>query len=83
MRGVNALLDTHIGHVAERIAELRSLEGQLKALRDKCSSGRSVEPCGVLQGLGGAPQTATHPAAIMFRVRIRPSDRGAAWETSG
>src|SRR5215469_1408725 len=33
---VNALLDTHIGHVEERIAELQSLESQLRALRDKC-----------------------------------------------
>jgi Cd(II)/Pb(II)-responsive transcriptional regulator len=52
---VNALLDTHIGHVEERIAELQSLEGQLRALRDKCSSVRSVENCGILQGLGGDP----------------------------
>lgn len=54
-REVNALLDNHIGHVKERIAELRSLEGELKALRDKCSSGRPSERCGILQGLGGAP----------------------------
>ena len=50
---VNALLDTHIGHVEERIAELQSLESQLKVLRDKCS-GTSTEHCGILQGLGGA-----------------------------
>jgi len=54
-REVNALLDTHIGHVEERIAELQSLEDQLRALRDKCSSGRSAEHCGILQGLGDAP----------------------------
>src|SRR5262252_9507628 len=29
---VNALLDTHIGHVEERIAELQSLKVQLRAL---------------------------------------------------
>jgi hypothetical protein len=51
---VNALLDTHIGHVQERIAELQTLELQLSALRDKCSSGTSAEHCGILQGLGGA-----------------------------
>jgi len=49
---VNALLDTHICHVEERIAELQSLEGQLQALRDKCSSGRPAAHCGILQGLG-------------------------------
>ena len=52
---VNALLETHIGHVKERITELRSLEGQLRALRDKCSSGRPAEHCGILQGFGGTP----------------------------
>src|SRR4026207_1644396 len=36
---VNALLDTYIRHVEKRIAELQSLDGQLKLLRDKCSSG--------------------------------------------
>ena len=52
---VNALLETHIGHVEERIAELRSLEGQLRALREKCSSVKSAKHCGILQGLGGPP----------------------------
>jgi Cd(II)/Pb(II)-responsive transcriptional regulator len=50
---VNALLDTHIGHVEERIAELRSLEGHLRTLREKCVSGRPAEQCGILKGLGG------------------------------
>ena len=52
---VNALLDTHIGHVEKRIAELQSLRSQLKALREKCSSGTSTEHCGILQGLEDAP----------------------------
>ena len=33
---VNALLDAHIGHVAQRIRELRQLEKQLKLLRAQC-----------------------------------------------
>src|SRR5579863_330882 len=53
---VNALLDSHIGHVEERIAELQSLEVQLKTLREKCSNGKSADRCGVLQGLGAAPE---------------------------
>jgi Cd(II)/Pb(II)-responsive transcriptional regulator len=52
---VNALLETHIGHVEERVAELRRLEGQLQALREKCSTGGSAKHCGILQGLGGTP----------------------------
>ena len=35
---VNALLDEHIGHVAQRIRELRTLEKDLKALRARCTS---------------------------------------------
>jgi Cd(II)/Pb(II)-responsive transcriptional regulator len=61
-REVNAILDTHMGHVEERIAELQSLEGQLKALRDKCSTTRSAEHCGILQGLSGAPENRDAPA---------------------
>lgn len=59
---VNALLDAHIGHVEERIAELRSLKRQLKTLRDQCSTGKSTEPCGVLQGLRGSPDRRTPPS---------------------
>ena len=35
---VNALLDQHIGHVGERIRELRALEKTLKALRAQCTA---------------------------------------------
>lgn len=34
---VNALLEEHIGHVADRIQELKKLEKQLKDLRQYCS----------------------------------------------
>jgi Cd(II)/Pb(II)-responsive transcriptional regulator len=52
---VNALLDTHLRHVEERLAELKSLERQLQALREKCGSGRRAADCGILRGLGDAP----------------------------
>lgn len=48
---VNALLDTHIGHVAQRIRELRALEKQLKALRAQCQGALDAEHCGILEGL--------------------------------
>lgn len=48
---VNNLLDAHIGHVAERIAALRRLQVQLRALRDRCSSARPVKDCKILTGL--------------------------------
>ena len=40
---VNALLDEHIGHVSRRIRELRSLERQLKALREQCQAPRTAD----------------------------------------
>ena len=48
---VNALLDKHIGHVAQRISELKNLQVQLKSLRAQCGSAQAVKDCGILQGL--------------------------------
>ncbi len=78
---VNVLLDTHIGHVEGRIAELQSLEGQLKGLRDKCSRGKSAEHCGILQGLGraadGRDRTAdNHVPRTHSAKRLAASSRG-------
>jgi Cd(II)/Pb(II)-responsive transcriptional regulator len=49
--GVNAVLDKHIGHVADRIEELKTLQAQLKQLRGQCQSTQSTRECGILQGL--------------------------------
>ena len=51
---VNALLDAHIGHVAQRIRELRALEKELKALRARCAAPHAIEDCGILSGLDRA-----------------------------
>lgn len=48
---VNTLLDTHIGHVSQRIHQLRELEDQLKALRAQCMDGGDAAQCGILAGL--------------------------------
>lgn len=48
---VNELLDEHIGHVAERIKELRQLEKQLKGLREACVGGQEAQHCGILNEL--------------------------------
>ena len=53
---VNALLDEHIGHVSTRIRELRTLEKQLKDLRQRCDNRQSAERCGILVGLSEAAQ---------------------------
>jgi Cd(II)/Pb(II)-responsive transcriptional regulator len=56
---VNALLDAHIGHVAQRVRELRALEKQLKALRAQCQGALDAEHCGILEGLSSqAPAVA-------------------------
>lgn len=61
---VNALLDAHIGHVADRIHELKTLEQHLKALRTQCLSANRARDCGILQGLSQSPvaTTASAPA---------------------
>ncbi len=48
---VNALLDAHIGHVAQRVRELRTLEKHLRELRDTCRSAQDAEHCGILNQL--------------------------------
>lgn len=49
---VNTLLEEHIGHVAQRIKELRALERELKELRGECRAVRAVRDCGIMQSLG-------------------------------
>jgi Cd(II)/Pb(II)-responsive transcriptional regulator len=48
---VNTILDMHIGHVSQRIHELRQLEVQLKSLRAQCTEGGDAARCGILAGL--------------------------------
>jgi len=49
--GVNELLDNHIGHVAQRIRQLRVLERVLKTLRDQCTEVDAAASCGILKEL--------------------------------
>lgn len=48
---VNEFLDEHIGHVAERMLELRHLKSQLEALHETCRGIRPIIECEILQGL--------------------------------
>jgi Cd(II)/Pb(II)-responsive transcriptional regulator len=64
---VNAVLDDHIQHVADRIADLRTLQGQLRDLRQLCASA-GEEGCGILKELArGAADRRTTPAARHVR----------------
>lgn len=51
---VDALIDEHIGHVKQRIRELRALEKDLKLLRARCASPHAIDDCGILSGLDAA-----------------------------
>lgn len=65
---VDALLDEHIGHVAERIADLTALKRELDAIRAHCAGRRPANACGIVQSL-------SRPAAK--RVRRNSHVRGA------
>lgn len=54
---VDAVLDEHIGHVADRIRVLQGLQSQLNALRSRCQTPQASKQCGILQGLAEAPST--------------------------
>jgi Cd(II)/Pb(II)-responsive transcriptional regulator len=49
--GVGELLEDHLGHVAQRIRELRALEKQLKGLLEQCSTTAASGDCGILKEL--------------------------------
>ena len=51
---INSLLDEHIGHVAQRVRELRALERDLKLLRARCATPHALDECGILQQLDSA-----------------------------
>jgi len=48
---VNQILDEHIGHVADRIAELSRLKSELKELRRQCREESGAGECGILRSL--------------------------------
>jgi Cd(II)/Pb(II)-responsive transcriptional regulator len=62
---VDALLDEHIGHVAQRIRELRKLERELRTLRARCTGPGTGAACRILEELDGA---VAHPAKMPRRL---------------
>lgn len=66
---VNALLDEHIGHVAERVAELQALEKRLKQLRRMCRQAQASKDCGILNELA-------HDASVSRQSRTTGHVRG-------
>ena len=50
-RAVNDLIDEHLQHVRNRIAELHKFEAQLLQLRQSCTSQSTVDDCQILKQL--------------------------------
>jgi len=48
---VNKMIANHIEQVEQRMTELEKLRQHLTALRDSCSTNRTVEECGILKNL--------------------------------
>ena len=74
---VSALLDEHVRHVADRIAQLRRLERQLKHLRGLCASPGQAERCGILNEMSRAAKVGS-PAARAGHVHGSHSRRASA-----
>jgi len=65
--GVNELLDEHIGHVAQRIRELRALEKHLKQLRLQCTEAHAAGDCGILRELSDSAGSGDKPVPRVRR----------------
>jgi Cd(II)/Pb(II)-responsive transcriptional regulator len=59
---VNSVLDEHIQHVADRIADLRTLQAQLRDLRQLCATAGAGD-CGILKELARGTDAARVPTA--------------------
>jgi Cd(II)/Pb(II)-responsive transcriptional regulator len=51
----HALIDEHIAHIGQRIAELEQLQKQLQALRHQCQPIGDARKCGILDRLEQKP----------------------------
>jgi Cd(II)/Pb(II)-responsive transcriptional regulator len=69
---VNQLLDDHIGHVTERISQLKRLRLNLQSLRDRCAESTQTGNCEILNGLTKDADHVAGPAShISMHVRKR------------
>lgn len=55
---VDALVAEHLGHVRQRMTELKALEKQLKLLQSACGHARPQELCGIVLALSSGPALA-------------------------
>ncbi len=55
---VNALIDSHMGHVAERMTELRRLRNSFRSYASSAEITRPGGDCAILKKLSDAPKVA-------------------------
>ena len=70
---VNAIIDEHIAHIDQRVAELRKLSKQMHKLRESCNQVSALENCRILGALrtessaGKETKTSRHRSARSHR----------------
>ena len=80
---INELIDDHLRHVQDRIAELRELEAQLMELRGHCRAAHATRDCGILHELEhyedglctGLPSAPSHTAGSRCLAELRSPAR--------
>ena len=78
---VSVLLDQHVRHVADRIAQLRRLQRQLKQLRALCARPGQAERCGILNEMSRAAKGG-NPAASSGHVHGSHRRRASVMESN-
>ena len=73
----HALIDEHIVHIGERIAELEQLQNQLQALRRQCQPVGDAKKCGILDRL-----EQKSPGSSSQRKKVKAHIRGAHGPTT-
>ena len=70
----NRLLDEHIGHVGQRIAELMALQRELRQLRKLCGTSHAAKNCRILKELSSTDtrsrSAVSAPITHVLRTRI-------------
>lgn len=80
---INALIDAHIDHVAERIKALQALENQLHILRRHCNDDGDAGHCGILQELTLPSDVVLSPAATSGHLASTPLHAPASAKGKG
>ena len=65
----HALIDEHIAHIGERIAELEQLQGQLQTLRRQCQPVGDARKCAILDRL--EQKSPSSPETKRIKAHIR------------